>query len=81
MAVLADESGTALADEAFGVLSDELEITMTASASVPGSMTGTGNPQDVASHPTTSGRCPRCERFRWEQPCGGVLGTFIHLGG
>lgn len=54
---------------------------MTASASVPGSMSGTGNPADTVIVSTTSGRCPRCERFRWEVPCGGVSGTFAHVGG
>lgn len=54
---------------------------MTASASVPGSMTGTGNPADVAGIFTISGRCPRCERWRWEPSCGGVYGTFVHVGG
>jgi hypothetical protein len=48
---------------------------------VPGSLSVTGNPADSNSHPQSAdGRCPRCERMRWEIQCPGVAGAFNHLG-
>lgn len=48
---------------------------------VPGSLTATGNPADSNSHQQSAdGRCPRCERQRWEPQCGGVLGELNHPG-
>jgi hypothetical protein len=48
---------------------------------VPGSLAVTGNPADSTSHQQSAdGRCPRCERNRWEVPCAGVLGEVNHLG-
>lgn len=50
-------------------------------AQVPGSLTATGNPADSNSHQQSAdGRCPRCERQRWEMACPGVLGEINHLG-
>jgi hypothetical protein len=54
---------------------------MATSASVPGSMAATGNPEDTVLAQTVMGRCPRCERWTWEPECGGVYGTFVHVGG
>lgn len=49
---------------------------MTASNQVPGSTTITGNPEDsVLTQSAAADRCPRCERHRWETPCGGVNGA------
>jgi hypothetical protein len=54
---------------------------MTASSAVPGSVTTTANaPADTASHQSSNGRCPRCERMRHENRCPGVYGEIVHLG-
>lgn len=48
---------------------------------VPGSLTVTGNPRDVASMQSAAdSRCPRCERRLSELKCSGVHGSFTHLG-
>jgi hypothetical protein len=39
-------------------------------------MTSSGNaPADTSVHVTIMGRCPRCERWLWEQRCPGVAGS------
>ena len=51
------------------------------SNTVPGSLTVTGNPRDVASTQSAAdSRCPRCERRLTEIKCSGVEGEFIHSG-
>lgn len=47
---------------------------------VPGSLSVTGAPADSAAKVSANGRCPRCERQRWEVPCQGVEGNVTHLG-
>lgn len=48
---------------------------------VPGSLTITGIPADTTSRQSAGGgRCPRCERQRWEIACPGVAGEILHLG-
>lgn len=42
------------------------------SSAVPG--TTTIDPSASVPKVTVMGRCPRCERWRWEQPCAGVTG-------
>lgn len=46
-------------------------------AAIPGDTTA--NPQASVPHVTVMGRCPRCERWLWEVPCGGI-GDVVHLG-
>lgn len=54
---------------------------MTASSAVPGTAAGPANaPGDTASHQSSNGRCPRCERMPHENRCPGVYGEIVHLG-
>jgi hypothetical protein len=39
-------------------------------AAIPGDTTA--NPATSVQQQTVMGRCPRCERWPWEQNCGGV---------
>src|ERR1035441_7803184 len=42
---------------------------------VPGSLSVTGIPADTSARVSNAdGRCPRCERHRWEYQCPGVTG-------
>jgi hypothetical protein len=48
---------------------------------IPGSLAVTGIPADSEGPESTSaGKCPRCERWRWEAQCPGITGTVNHLG-
>jgi hypothetical protein len=48
---------------------------------VPGSLAVTGVSADTTARVSSAdGRCPRCERARWETPCNGVDGEITHLG-
>jgi hypothetical protein len=48
---------------------------------VPGSLSVTGVPADTTARVSSAdGRCPRCERARWEVACSGVSGEVFHLG-
>src|ERR1039458_7006497 len=51
------------------------------SNTVPGSLSVTGIAADTSAHVSNAdGRCPRCERHRWEYQCPGVTpGTHIAL--
>jgi hypothetical protein len=46
-------------------------------AAIPGDTTA--NPLTSVPHVTMTGRCPRCERWRWEVPCGGIANV-VHVG-
>ena len=44
---------------------------------VPGDTTA--NPQASVPHYSPNGRCPRCERWLWEQSCYGTADV-VHVG-
>ena len=51
------------------------------SNTVPGSLSVTGIAADTSARVSSAdGKCPRCERYRWEFQCPGVSGEVTHLG-